>query len=93
MVEFCRVEYEVPEGWVLGHNGVGLVDPATYADRLAKRGVSARVTVLGPDFQPVEVFTAAGDPAAESVQPLRVLSITECAACGTPHSKKWECIL
>ena len=41
---FCRVEYWNPTlgDWTVGHAGINLMNPATYVQKLAKRGTIAR---------------------------------------------------
>lgn len=40
----CRIEYwnAMTVSWETGHNGINLMDPAAYVQKLAKRGVVAR---------------------------------------------------
>ena len=41
---FCRIEYWNPmtASWETGHAGINLMNPATYVQKLGKRGVVAR---------------------------------------------------
>lgn len=41
---FVRIEYwnQMTASWEVGHNGINLMNPAVYVQKLSKRGVLAR---------------------------------------------------
>lgn len=43
---FVRLEYYTATGWVMGHAGIALLDPAAYVKRLEDRGKFGRATEL-----------------------------------------------
>lgn len=51
----CRLEYLTPTGWVVGHAGVSLLDPARYVERLTERAKFGRAIELGDDLKPTGV--------------------------------------
>ena len=66
----CRLEYLTPEGWAVGHHGVGLLDPGAYVVRLRKNGKFGRATVLDDRLQPTsEVYVSADLPNLADLRP------------------------
>lgn len=43
---FCRLEYLGPDGWTVGHEGVNLLYPERYPERLASNGKVGRVIIV-----------------------------------------------
>jgi hypothetical protein len=95
MVEFGRLDYLTRAGWVVGHAGIALQDPQRYVTGLGRRATVARFVPLDGDYRP-------GQPVLPPVVPEFSLAprgkvpgtkISECAACGGPHDRPWECVL
>jgi hypothetical protein len=100
MPEFGRLEYLTTAGWVVGHAGMALQDPQKYVDGLANRGprddrppVYARFVVLDENFKPSMKFEPAEVPPPEKAGGVPITRITECAACGEPHERRFECLI
>jgi len=57
---FCRIEYwnSAAADWSVGHAGANLMNPATYVQKLAKRGTIARIVAI--DTEEVFYFTGEG---------------------------------
>jgi hypothetical protein len=51
--QFTRLEYLTPTGWMRGHNGISLLHPERYVERLGANGKYGRATVLDNDLQTV----------------------------------------
>ena len=96
MPEFGRLDYLTRVGWVVGHSGIALQDPARYVRRLGEsRGLVARFVPGepgGPYGEPV--LSGEVPPFPEAPQGrIAVSKVTECAACGAAHATAWECVL
>jgi hypothetical protein len=48
----CRLEYLTRQGWVVGHSGVNLLNPAGYVERLTAHGKVGRAAALDDRLQP-----------------------------------------
>lgn len=88
----CRLEYLTPEGWVVGHAGVSLLNPAKYVERLAERGKFGRATVLADDLKTaLQVFEPPNlpDPSVLVKSETRIPRLPDpkkdCAMCGQEH--------
>lgn len=97
-----RLEYLTTGGWVAGHGDIALLDPQRYVDKMASRfndkdgrGTWARVVEIDDHLRPTGVVYAPPglpDPADAPFSRLMNGRITECAACGDPHTRAWECL-
>lgn len=68
MPTLTRLEYLTPQGWVVGHAAMNLLDPERYTVRLAAKGKFGRATVLAEDLQPTDtVYVTPGVPEDLSV--------------------------
>ena len=104
MPDFGRLDYLTRVGWVVGHAGISLQDPEKYVTGLAKDKVVQGVTKNGTiaRFVPLDGDWRAGSPVLPPVVPdfpnapqekTPITRISECAGCGDPHEKPWECVL
>jgi hypothetical protein len=48
----CRMEYLTRKGWVVGHNGIALLHPERYVERLEANGKVGRAVALDDRLQP-----------------------------------------
>lgn len=48
MPTFTKIEYwnELTANWEVGHNGINLINPAKYIEKLANRGTIARAVLV-----------------------------------------------
>lgn len=99
-----RLEYLTPEGWVVGHHGINLLNPERYALRLADHGKFGRATVLDPDTLKAtkEVYITPGvpdDPSvlvpSDTVIPKMPDPAKMCALCDEEHPPPYDgsCLL
>jgi len=87
----CRLEYLTPAGWVVGHADVNLLDPQRYVERLATKGVPARVVEL-EDMRPSGVVHQPGTLPPPTTR-IPLARVVECSDCGGAHDRAWSCLL
>jgi hypothetical protein len=99
---FVRLEYLTRDGWVKGHAGLTLQDPARYVERLLDKDKFGRAVELSDvDLSPTGVVWAPSetpDPStllpSQTAIPALPGHFTTCDLCGrTDHKTKDECLL
>lgn len=90
---FVRLEYLTRDGWQVGHEGIELLYPQRYVDRLYEKSKFGRTIDLstGEMLEPPEL----PDPSQLRPSTTRVPSLTAvCEGCGSAdHEYQWQCLI
>jgi hypothetical protein len=102
MSTLVRLEYLTPDGWVVAHAGIALLDPQRYVDRLTARKKFGRCTVLDGSLQATgKVYQPDNLPDPKTLVPsdTQIPKLPEpektCPLCDSEHPKPWDgsCLL
>lgn len=84
-----QLEYLTRDGWVVGHKGIALLQPARYVERLAARGKVGRATALDDQLQPTgQVWAPSDVPSPDRLYPTATaIPAVRCGLCSGQHQE------